>query len=55
MVWLQAALDKGWPGWAMQVAELHTYRADWENRHKEGKGFYNLNEESITTVREDLT
>ena len=28
---------------------------DWENRHKEGKGFYKLSEESIATVCEDLT
>ena len=33
---LQAALDKGWMAWATQAAELHTYRADWENRRKEG-------------------
>ena len=47
-----AALDKGWAGWAKQVAELHTYRVDWENRCKEGNGFYKLNEESIAAVRE---
>ena len=55
MTYLQAALDKGWAGWAKQAAELHTYRADWENRRKEGKGFYKLNEESIAAVEEDLT
>ena len=47
-------MDKGWSGWAMQAVELHTFRADMENRRKEGKGFHKLNEESIATVREDL-
>ena len=37
-----------------QFAELHTYRADQENRQKEGKGFYKPNEESIAMVLEDL-
>ena len=50
MTYLQAALDKGWAGWAKQVAELHSYQADWENRGNEGKGFYKLNEESIVVV-----
>ena len=27
---------------------------DWENRRKDGRGFYKLNEESIAAVREDL-
>ena len=52
---MKAALDKGWMAWAMHEAELHTYRVDWENRRKEGRGFYKLNEESIAAVREDLT
>mgnify|MGYP000494644238 FL=1 len=51
---LKTALDKGWMAWAAQAAELHTYRADWENRRKDGRGFYKLNEESIAAVREDL-
>ena len=42
-------LDKGWVGWAVQAAE-HTCRADQENRQKDGKGFYKLNEESIAMV-----
>ena len=33
---LRTALDKGWTAWAAQAAELHTCRADWENRRKEG-------------------
>ena len=30
-VQLKPVLDKGWMAWAAQAAELHTYRADWEN------------------------
>ena len=47
-------MDRGWADWAQQAAELHTYWANQENRKKEGKGFYKLDEESIATVREDL-
>ena len=48
-------MEKGWAGWTQQAAELHTFRADHENRTKAGKGFFKLNNESIATVREDLT
>ena len=51
---LTEALAKGWAGWAQQAAELHTFRADHENRTKEGKGFFKLNDKSIATVPEDL-
>ena len=47
-------MDKGWMAWAAQAAELHTYRADFENRKKEGRGFYKLSNESIASVHEDL-
>ena len=40
--------------WAAHAAELHTYRADWENRKKEGRGFYKLSDETVSTVHEDL-
>ena len=40
--------------WAAQPPELHTYRADGENRRKEGRGFYKLNDESIADVRTEL-
>ena len=52
---LKTTLDKRWVAWTMQAAELHTYRADWENRRKEGRGFYKLNEDNIAAVREELT
>ena len=51
---IKPTLDNGWEAWAAQAAELHTYRADWENRKKEGRGFYKLSEETVATVREDL-
>ena len=50
---LTKALAKGWAGWVQQAAELHTFRADHENRTKAGKGFFKLNNESIAIVRED--
>ena len=51
---LTNALAKGWAGWAQQAAELHTFRVDHENRAKEGKGFFKLNDDNITSVRESL-
>ena len=33
---LKTAMDKGSEAWAAQTAELHTYRADWENCKKAG-------------------
>ena len=51
---LKTALDKGWMTWATRAVELHTYRTDWENRRKEGRGFYKLNDKSMATVLEDL-
>ena len=44
---LREAVERGWSDWAKQAAELHTFRADHENRVKEGKGIYKLNEEGI--------
>ena len=40
--------------WATHASELHTYRADWENRKKEGRGFYKVSDESVAIVREEL-
>ena len=34
--------------------QLHTFRADQENREKTGKGFFKLNNECIVAVCEDL-
>ena len=41
--------------WAAQAAELHILRADAENRRKEGRGFYKMDEASIQNLRADLT
>ena len=49
------SLAKGWKLWAAQAVELHTYKADRENRCKDGKGFYKPSEDSIATIRENLT
>ena len=47
-------MAKGWAGWAQQAAELHTFHGDHENRAKAGKGFFKLNNESISVVCDDL-
>ena len=40
--------------WAAQAAELHILRAYAENRRKEGRGFFKMDEASIQTLRADL-
>ena len=52
---LKAALEKGWMAWATQAAELHTYRADFVNQKKEGRGFYKLSDDNLASMREDLS
>ena len=37
------------------MAELQTLRADAENRKKAGDNFYKMDEESIVTIREELS
>ena len=51
---LTEALEKGWVGLTKEAAELHTFRADHENRMKADKGFFKINNDSIVAVREDL-
>ena len=51
---LKTAMDKGWEAWAAQTAELHSYRTNWANQKKEGRGLYKLNNETVATMREDL-
>ena len=41
--------------WAAQAAELHILRANAQNRQKEGRGFFKMDEASIQTLRADLT
>ena len=52
---VQAAIGRAGEEWAAQAAELHILRADAENRRKEGRGFYKMDEASIQTLRADLT
>ena len=47
--------EKVWKEWSQQAAELQLLRADAENRTKEGDKFYKLDEESIVTIREELS
>ena len=51
---LKTAMDKGWMAWAAQAVELHTYLTDFENR-KDDRGFYKLSDDTIASVREDLS
>ena len=47
--------EKVWKEWSQQAAELQTLRADAENRKKAGDKFYKMDEESIVTIREELS
>ena len=47
-------MDKAWGAWSDQASELHIFWANQENRRKEGKGFYKVNEDSVTSIREEL-
>ena len=44
----------GWETWSAQVVELQIFRADQENRQKEGEGFYKLDEDSVPTIQDEL-
>ena len=48
-------LAAGWKQWSAQAAELQVLWADAENRRKEGKGFYKMDDNNIQMIREDLT
>ena len=45
--------EKVWKEWSQQAAELQTLRVDAENRMNEK--FYKMDEESIVTIREELS
>ena len=47
--------EKVWKEWSQQAAELQTLRADAENRKKASDKFYKMDEESIVTIREELS
>ena len=42
---VEEALGRAREEWAAQAAELHSLRADAENRRKEGLGFYKMDVE----------
>ena len=44
-----------WKEWSQQAAALQTLWADAENRKKAGDKFYRMDEESIVTIREELS
>ena len=44
-----------WMQWSQQATELQILRADAENRKKAGNNFYKMDEESIVTIREELS
>ena len=47
-------LDKGWKTWSTQAAELQLLRADHENWIKQGPRFFEMDDASINTIREEL-
>ena len=52
---INESTEKLWKEWSQQAAELQTLRADAENRKKTGDKFYKMDEESIVTIREELS
>ena len=44
-----------WGRWSKQVAKLQLLCADAENQKKAGDFFYKMDQESIITIREELT
>ena len=52
---IEETLGRAWQDWSAQAVELHVLRVDAENRRKEGRGFYKMDENNIQTLREDLT
>ena len=44
-----------WKEWSHQATKLQTLWADAENRRKAGDKFYKMDEESIVTIREELS
>ena len=52
---IEGALAQGWNEWAAQATKLQVFRADAENRKKEGRGFYKMDKNNIQILHEDLT
>ena len=52
---INACSARLWKEWSQQAVELQTFREDAENRKKAGDNFYKMDEESIVTIREELS
>ena len=52
---INESTEKVWKEWSQQATELQTLRADAENQRKTGDKFYKMDEESIVTIREELS
>ena len=52
---INESTEKLWKEWSQQETELQTLRADAESRRKIGDKFYKMDEESIVTIREELS
>ena len=52
---VEETLGRAGEAWSAQAVELHILRADAEHRRKEGRGFYQMNEASIQTLRANLS
>ena len=52
---INACLAELWKEWSQQAAKLQTLRANAENQKKAGDQFYKMDEESIVTIREELS
>ena len=44
---IEETLAHAWQEWSAHAAKLHVLRADAENRRKEGRGFYKMDENNI--------
>ena len=52
---IEEMLAHAWHEWSAEATELHVLRADIENRRKEGRAFYKMDENNINVLCEDLT
>ena len=47
-------MDKGWKTWSAKAIELQLLRADRDNRKAHGQGFFEMMEEAISTLQQDI-
>ena len=52
---INESTEKVWKEWSQHAAELQRLRADVENRRKTGDKFYKMDQDSIVTIREELS